>query len=172
MTAADDQQYLATRVLVLAPTTRDGEVTRALLERASLYSLVCTDLHRLSAEILKGAGAVLITEEAISARGIQELLDVLGSQPTWSELPVLVLMRGGVESSSMSLRVLRSLANVTLLERPAPMRSVISAAQTAVRSRLRQYQIRDQIQEIRQLLESERAARARQEEIAPSRSSA
>ncbi|MDB5318645.1 MAG: sensor hybrid histidine kinase [Phycisphaerales bacterium] len=163
MNATDDPQHLATRVLVLAPTARDGQVTRALLERASLHSLVCTDLHRLSAEILKGAGAALITEEAIAADGIQELLDILGNQPTWSELPVLVLMRGGVESSSMALRVLRSLANVTLLERPAPMRSVISAAQTAVRSRLRQYQIRDQIREIRQLLESERAARAEAE---------
>ncbi|MDB5542316.1 MAG: hybrid sensor histidine kinase/response regulator, partial [Devosia sp.] len=90
MNATDDPQHLATRVLVLAPTTRDGEVTRALLERASLHSLVCTDLHRLSAEILKGAGAALITEEAIAADGIQELLDILGNQPTWSELPVLV----------------------------------------------------------------------------------
>jgi signal transduction histidine kinase/CheY-like chemotaxis protein len=163
LTADDDQQHLATRVLVLAPTVKDGEVTRALLGRASLHCVVCRDLHHLSAEILKGAGAVLLTEEAIAARGIQELLDVLGNQPTWSELPVLVLMRGGVESTSIALRVLRSLANVTLLERPAPMRSVISAAQTAVRSRLRQYQIRDQIREIRQLLESERAARAEAE---------
>jgi signal transduction histidine kinase/ActR/RegA family two-component response regulator len=164
LTAADDdQQRLLTRVLVLAPTAKDGEITRALLTRANLHCILCEDLHKLSTEIGAGAGAVLITEEAITASGIEQLLEILGGQPTWSELPVLVLMRGGVESTSVALRVLRSLANVTLLERPAPMRSVISAVQTAVRSRLRQYQIRDQIQEIRQLLESERAARAEAE---------
>jgi signal transduction histidine kinase/CheY-like chemotaxis protein len=161
--ADDDQKHLLTRVLVLAPTAKDGEVTRALLARAALVCVLCESLKRLVSEIRAGAGAVLITEEAIGADGIEELLEVLGAQPTWSELPVLVLMRGGVESTSVALRVIRSLANVTLLERPAPMRSVISAVHTAVRSRLRQYQIRDQIQEIRQLLESERAARAEAE---------
>jgi signal transduction histidine kinase/ActR/RegA family two-component response regulator len=160
---ADADQSLASRVLVLAPTTKDGEVTQALLVRAGLTCVLCRNIPQLSHDIRAGAGAALITEEAITAQGVDELLSVLKNQPTWSELPVLVLMRGGVESSSTALRVLRSLANVTLLERPAPMRSVISAVQTAVRSRLRQYQIRDQIEEIRQLLESERAARAEAE---------
>jgi signal transduction histidine kinase/ActR/RegA family two-component response regulator len=78
-------------------------------------------------------------------------------------------MRGGSESP-VATRVLRALRNVTLLERPAPMRSVLSAVEAAVRSRVRQYQIRDQVELIRraeataqQLLASERAARAQAE---------
>ena len=146
---ADDAGPLSTRVLVLAPTQKDGQVTRSLLERAGLTALLCADVRHLSREVRVGAGAALVTEEAVTADGVQELLDALSSQPAWSELPVVVLMRGGVEASSAALRVLRSLANVTLLERPAPMRSVVSAVQVAVRGRLRQYQIRDQIEEIR-----------------------
>ena len=76
-----------------------------------------------------------------------------------------MLMQGSVTSNAAP-QIIRDLGNVTLLERPAPTRSVVSAVQTAIRSRQRQYQIRDQMEAIRraqderqQLLESESAAR-------------
>ena len=76
-----------------------------------------------------------------------------------------MLMQGSVASTAAT-KLIHDLGNVTLLERPAPTRSVVSAVQTAIRSRQRQYQIRDQMEAIRsaqderqQLLESERAAR-------------
>ena len=76
-----------------------------------------------------------------------------------------MLMQSSVASTAAT-KLIRDLGNVTLLERPAPTRSVVSAVQTAIRSRQRQYQIRDQMEAIRiaqnerqQLLESERAAR-------------
>jgi signal transduction histidine kinase/ActR/RegA family two-component response regulator len=91
---------------------------------------------------------------------VDELLAVIGRQPEWSDLPVVVLTRGGGESSAAS-GVLRGLNNVTLLDRPAPMRSVLSAVQAAVRGRLRQYQIRDQMEAVRR---SEAVAQAAREE--------
>jgi signal transduction histidine kinase len=62
-----------------------------------------------------------------------------------------------------SALVLQALDNVTLLERPAPMRTVISAVQAALRERRRQYQIREQMEEIRRLLEVAQTARAEAE---------
>src|SRR5688572_4277869 len=59
-----------------------------------------------------------------------------------------MLIHGGAPSTSAS-RVLSSLSNVTLLERPAPTRSVVSAVEAALRARQRQYQIREQLREIR-----------------------
>ncbi len=85
-----------------------------------------------------------MTEEAISDDRIELLLSALDRQPAWSDLPVVMLMRGGGQSP-VAARVLAALGNVMLLERPAPMRSVRSRVQAAVRSRQRQYQIRDQI---------------------------
>ena len=136
------------RVLLVAPTAKDAQVTRALLTAAGLTCVICTSIRQLNEQVEQGAGAVLLTEEAITARDIGELLQALDKQPSWSELPVVMLMRGGVDSP-VAARVLRSLRNVTLLERPAPMRSVVSAVQVAVRGRERQYQMREQIQAIR-----------------------
>ncbi len=88
-----------------------------------------------------------------------------------------MLMRGGVTSPAAA-NVLREMRNVTLVERPAPTRSVVSAVEAAVRSRERQYQIRDQIEAIRivrnereQLLESERASRRNSSGSATSKTS-
>jgi signal transduction histidine kinase/CheY-like chemotaxis protein len=156
---------LATRVLLLTPTRKDGEITSALLAKSGVACFLCKDIHQLAEEIPKGAGALLLTEEIVTANRVQVLLDALQQQPSWSDVPVVMLMRSGVASPAAA-KVLHDLRNVTLLERPAPTRSVVSAVQAAIRGRERQYQIREQIAAIQagetereQLLESERAAR-------------
>ncbi|HEX3359336.1 MAG TPA: ATP-binding protein [Tepidisphaeraceae bacterium] len=136
------------RVLIVAPTARDAEITRVLLTQAGLNCLVCENLLRLCREIQAGVGAILLTEEILFAEGINDLIAVLNAQPPWSDLPIVLMMRGGVQSPAAA-RVLQSLNNVVLLERPAPTRSVVSAVQAAVRARTRQYQTREQIEIIR-----------------------
>ena len=136
------------RVLLVAPTVRDGEITRSLLAKAGLTCVVCENLNHLLRELHVGAGAVLLTEEAITGKGINELLTTVDRQPSWSDLPVVMMMRQG-DQPPVATGVLRSLRNVTLLERPAPTLSVVSAVQAAVRGRERQYQMRDQFESIR-----------------------
>ena len=159
------------RVLLVAPTRRDAEITCAFLNKAGMRCVVCRDLVGLAEEIGKGAGAVLLTEEAIASPRFGEVVKALEGQPTWSDLPIVVLTHGG-GTAGAAMGALRALRNVTLLDRPAPIRSVVSAVQTAVRARVRQYEIRDQIEAIRiakeereQLLESERAARQEAERV-------
>ena len=166
------------RVLVLAPTTRDGEVTRTLLAQAGLTTAVCSDLTQLCREITLGAGAVLLTAEALASKGIGELVATLKAQPSWSDLPLVLLLQGRQHSATFN-GLLEDLGNVTLLERPAPVRSVVSSLQTAVRGRQRQYQTRDHIgaseraeararllqEQLTIALESERAARAETERV-------
>ncbi len=155
---------LEKRVLLVAPTRRDGEVTCSLVAKAGLTCILCNGLKDLAREIAGGAGVVLLTEEALAAPQIDELLEILAKQPAWSDLPVVLLMKGGILSPAAT-RVLHSLRNATLLERPAPARSVISAVQAAVRGRERQYQIREQIESIRRAEATSRELR-RQLEIA------
>ena len=166
------------RILLLAPTRRDGEVTSALLSSAGLSCVVCRDLSGLSEEIADGAGAVLLTEEALTAPGIAQLVAVIQAQPSWSQLPIVLLMRGGAQST-VAASVLQALGNVMLLERPAPTRTVVSAMGAALSARKRQYQIRDQLEEIHRaeirardlqdqlahLLAGERAARTEAERV-------
>lgn len=143
------------RVLLLAPTLRDGEITRSLLASEGLPCLACRDVREVASEVAAGAGALLLTDEALMADGIEVLLAALDNQPSWSDLPVVILMPGGGHSPVIA-RVMRALGNVTLMERPVPMRSLLSAVQAAIRGRQRQY-------EARSLLQSERAARAEAE---------
>src|SRR6185295_5261326 len=123
-----------TRVLFAPPTRRDGEVTSSLLADVGLVCEVFDNLVDLANALSAGAGAVLLTEEALADDGVQQVLRALDEQPAWSDLPVVMLMQGGVASPAAS-QVLGALRNVTLLERPAPTRSVVSAVQAAVRAR-------------------------------------
>jgi PAS domain S-box-containing protein len=139
---------LEQRVLILPPTRKDGQVTCALLEKAGLECVACADPPELAREILRGAGAVLLTEKFAVARDSEAVLAALAQQATWSDLPLVMLIHGGAPSASAQ-RVLTLLRNVTLLERPAPTRTVVSAVEAALRARQRQYQIREQLREIR-----------------------
>jgi signal transduction histidine kinase/CheY-like chemotaxis protein len=144
-----EEARLSLRVLILAPTARDAQITCRLLEAAGLVCIACAHMLNLLEELEGGgAGAVLLTEEVLQDGAVERFLEVLSRQPSWSDLPVVMLMRGGTDSP-VATRVLQSLRNVTLLERPAPMRSVQSAVQAAVRGRARQYQMRATIEEIR-----------------------
>jgi PAS domain S-box-containing protein len=135
-------------VLLFVPTKKDAEVTHSLLRQGGLLSVACDTIEQLSHEILNGAGAVLLTEEAIASHAVTSLLAVLQEQPEWSDLPIVLLMKGGSQSPRAE-EVLRTLTNVTVLERPAPLRSVLSAVQAAVRGRKRQYEMRSQLHAIK-----------------------
>jgi PAS domain S-box-containing protein len=145
---APDVQSEEKRVLFVPPTVRDGEITRLLLGKAGLMCVMCVDLNHLVKELHLGAGVVLLTEKALTGKGVDELLTIVEKQPSWSDLPVVMMMQQG-DQSPVATNVLRSLRNVTLLERPASTLSVVSAVQAAVRGRERQYQTRDQIESIR-----------------------
>src|SRR5689334_568937 len=83
------------RVLVLAPIGRDGDLTGQLLERASISCVICRSASML-AETLdnSGAGALLLTEEALEDPGVSTLVTSLEQQPAWSDVPVLLFAGG------------------------------------------------------------------------------
>src|SRR6202008_4425056 len=100
------------------------------------------DRDALVAGIARGAGGGVIAEEALSPTGLKRLMDVLEHQPNWSDFPIVLLARAGAASDT-GAKTLRALANVQVLERPTQVGELTSAANTALRSRLRQYEIRD-----------------------------
>ena len=136
------------RVLILAPTTADAALSRSILGEAGLSSQVCADLDELVRATEQDPGAILLTDEVITAAEMPRLIGVLGHQPSWSDVPVLLLSRSGADGSTAG-HALESLGNVTVLERPVRRTHLISALQTAIRGRRRQYQLRDQIAALR-----------------------
>ena len=93
-----------------------------------------------------GAAAILIPEEAVSPAHHAALRGVSGVAAAMVGLPVLVLTRPGADSAESSEAV-RTLGNVTLLERPVRVATLMSAVRTALRARERQYQIRGHLAE-------------------------
>jgi PAS domain S-box-containing protein len=139
------------RVLVLAPAPEDRELTRVLLPRARIHAEEFPDLLRLSQALEEGAGAVLLTETWESSPGLDRFLELVEGQPAWSELPVVLLMPGA--GAHWSDSAVCRLGNVTLLELPVRANTLVTAIQTALRSRRRQYQIREHLRE-RELAEA------------------
>jgi signal transduction histidine kinase len=133
-----------TRVLIFAPIGRDAELTRELLERASIPCELYGSIARLN-ETLEdaGGGAVLLTEEALDARDFPAFVALLEHQPPWSDVPLLLFAGSGTQLSVRTIRSIDALRNVTLLERPIRLAAVLSAVRAALRSRARQYEVRD-----------------------------
>lgn len=132
------------RVVVLAPTARDGPITAALLERAGFECTVASDVDRLAVIVEAGVGAVLVAEEALTGDAPARLRALLAAQEAWSDLPVIVFT-AAPEARSLRRPALDGLiraGNVTLLDRPVPTLTVVSAVRAALRARRRQHAAR------------------------------
>ena len=153
------------RVLIVAPTQRDGEITRDALKQAGLAVQVCSGIGELREESQRGAAAVVLTDDVLEASDHCQVGNIVDAQPEWSELPFVVLARGGTLSSAVAW--LQERTSVTLLERSVHIRTLVSAVQMAVRARRRQYQVRDLLQAERQArIDADRANAAKDRFIA------
>ena len=134
------------RILVVAPTGKDAALTSSFLASAGVEARVCTDAESVVAEIGDGAAALLLTEESLANDAVGSLAAGLNAQPRWSDLPILIVTQPGAGSPVVQHAVAR-LGNVTVLERPIRLATLISAVRTALRARQRQYEIREYIAE-------------------------
>ena len=117
------------RFLVMAPTAKDGGITAELLRGAGIDTETFPSVPLLIEALKDGAAAVLLAEEHLAGVAKAPLADWLSKQPPWSDLPILILTRPGADSPE-SAEAWRTLGNVTLLERPTRVTTLLSAAQT------------------------------------------
>ncbi len=144
-------------MLVVAPTGRDARLICTLLQRAQVTCATCAP-DSLADELQRGAGAVILAEESLTAEAVDRLALLLCQQPSWSDLPLILLTAfGRVTSATLHRNALRKpLGNVLLLERPVRPETLLSTVQNALRSRQRQYQVRNYV---RQQAQAEEALR-------------
>src|ERR1700676_202535 len=132
------------RVLIVAPLGQDSATMAAMLGAEGITISVCSDPAECLCQLQTGAGALLLTEEALELPGATELLDSLNTQPAWSELPLIILTRGGQSRLANLLDHTTSVAgSLILLERPMKISTLLRSVQVALRSRRRQHQVRD-----------------------------
>lgn len=131
------------RIIVIAPIGGDAEAIVGLLNERGFHASVCEN-PAMSAVEIGGAGALVMTEEALELSTTSELLVALKDQPPWSDLPVIILTSGGVSRLARLLSLAADAAGgVTLLERPIGTETLLGTVNVALRSRRRQYQVRD-----------------------------
>lgn len=137
------------RILIVAPIGRDAELMCAQLAAAGLSCDAFRDVHSLCEELESGVGAIILTEEALAHEAATELMNTLAKQPPWSETPLIILTGAlSFEAKSHSFDGLLRRTNVTLVDRPVRIKSLVSAAHSALRSRQRQYDVRDLMRQL------------------------
>ena len=129
------------RIVICAPAGQDAVLAQRVFKSVGLESVVCADAPKMVLEMQRGVSVLLLVEEAVSGHAMTALVGYVASQPTWSDLPILLLTRSGADSLDVQ-RAVKQLGNVTLLERPVRTIPLIAAARAAIRARKRQYLVR------------------------------
>lgn len=142
---------LGHKVLILAPFGRDAASVAGLLAREGYDSTICADLTAVAASLDDHVGAVVLTEEALAGDRAR-LRAALDAQPAWSDVPFVVLAARRMgplpPGQAAALRIVAVVDNFTVLERPLSSVSLISAISSAMRSRQKQFEMRDRLAEI------------------------
>jgi signal transduction histidine kinase/CheY-like chemotaxis protein len=130
------------RVLIYAPVGKDARHVCQVLARADIECFVCSLTSEILDEIANGVGMLLLVEEALSVDFLKSISGILKQQQTWSDLPILVLSKRGLDSPGMR-DIYGRLGNVTLMERPIQGVTLLAAVNAALRARKRQYEMRE-----------------------------
>lgn len=141
---------LEMRVVILAPTGRDAALLASTLATSDIDSAIATDGDSLPALLAEGAGGAILADEALGKCTIQALAAWVSELPSWSDPPFIVLTSGGMPTRQTHQRAqeLQVLGNLTLIERPVRPDTIRLAAQSALRARMRQYEVRNRQEEL------------------------
>ncbi|MGZ8779706.1 MAG: ATP-binding protein [Thermoanaerobaculia bacterium] len=140
---------LSERVLVRAPSGDDAALIADVLGREGREVVPLDNLLALAREWARGAGALLIATEALNepdcCTSLRELLD---AQEPWSEIPVVLLGGGAEDEEPRVAELLGNRGQLLILERPLGIATFVSAIDSALRSRRRQYEVKRLLEEL------------------------
>ncbi len=135
-------------VLLVAPSGRDGELICNLLAGHNISCLVFPNSREARKGMETGVGVVIIAEEALPQPEIDLWVALVREQPSWSDLFFILLTIPG-ERSRKRMLAQQPLGKMELLERPIRPETFIGTVLAALRSRRRQYEMRDHLKAIR-----------------------
>ena len=123
-------------MLVLCPIGQEGHVNGELLRDRGLPVRVI-DGFAIPGGYAE-TGGLLVAEEAFDRFDPQPLFSWLETQPPWSDYPIILLRNRESSVTGQIEARFERLGNLTILERPLHPTTLVSAANTALRARLRQ----------------------------------
>jgi PAS domain S-box-containing protein len=121
---------------------------KELIEPEGSACEICRDVLELRRKLEDEVDGVVLTDEALSGDDVDALSTWCEEQPSWSDMPIIVLSKKEVgPRSARSARMLDRLGNVVLLERPVNAETLLSAVKAVFRARRRQYETRSLLAE-------------------------
>ncbi|MEA5124353.1 PAS domain-containing protein [Xanthomonas floridensis] len=134
-------------VHIIAPFGRDADSIASIVGERGLTRRVYGALTALAGDLLDSSGVVVLTEEAVGGN-LQELQQILQCQAAWSDIPFVLLRAPRGTHRGRHANLPAEMTNVIELERPLSSASLLSAVSTALRSRQKQFVIRDQMAQL------------------------
>ena len=135
------------RVLLYTPDLSPRHALQQILTDAQLPFAPFDSINALYQALRDGAGAVVVTNEAVTDDAVRLLTRLLSRRPPWSNLPIIILTRRQPQSipgfGALDLFTSDTKANLTILERPVHPVTLTTVLRSAIRARRRQYQVRD-----------------------------
>lgn len=134
-------------VAVLTSKEADRTVLAGIIERAGFSPLICTSMERLCSEIRNGSDAAVVTDLVLVDDSAALLKQTLSGQPGWSSFPLIIITTSHPNPGYVwhLLTTIGSPGQAQLLERPVHTAELVSAVQSALSARERQYQVRDEL---------------------------
>ena len=139
---AEASRNRSEQVVVFLPIGRDCRLVCDALKKAEIEASACANMTDFLTAVRGGAGVGILGEETLTRQSYASLESWIKQQPPWSDFPLIILTSGG-ESAPNTLSTherAKALGNVSLLERPVRSVTLVTAAETALRGRRRQYE--------------------------------
>jgi signal transduction histidine kinase len=138
------------RILISAPFGKDAELLAGALQAQGVSATAFANLENLADALHDEIETLIISEESLAPQGVAHLFTYLTGQPPWSDLPLILLTHSGRSASQASANLVQMFGehgNISMLQRPIRIPTLISAVTTALRARRRQYEVRDLLRE-------------------------
>ena len=148
------------RVVLVSPNAADRGLAAGFIREEGMEATECASILEASAQVSEGVACIVVVEEALEEAGLERFHDTIALQPSWSDMPLIIIAAQEGSLPALMENVFPISGNMTLLQRPLHPLTLVSAVRVALRSRRRQYQMRDM------LGERERAVRLRDEFLA------
>lgn len=112
-----------------------------MLRESNIDACAFSNLRDLAVNLDATTACVILVEEALISDDLPVLRKALDNLPTWSDLPLIVVAHDIEQMSHFFIEAFPNSGNVTLLERPLNLFSLVSAVRVGLRATARQRQM-------------------------------
>src|SRR4051812_39692682 len=105
-----------------------------MLEKTGFTTRGCSNMGDGQEGIQTGVGVIVLAEEALRDGAHSDIIEALDKQPSWSDIPVVLLLAQGELSRAIAPLVaeVATRGNVTLLERPVRVATLVTTLRSAL----------------------------------------